>query len=213
MESEVNRNIEEQLSAFLDGELSAHELQLLVRRLERNEEHRATLARYSSIGGMLRNEQSQQYPANQLYAKVMAAVASDSDVAVAAPVSGTDPERSRSTWFKPAIAAAVSAFAVAALLGTNLLSPDPVNSIQQVAISSPSAPEPGLNRQGGEAGRSNAGGEFAKMGRGLPAAKPAPALDEDRMLTYLVSHGEYSRSFQGAMMDSRVFIQQTSFED
>ena len=47
MEKEVTRSIEEQLSAFMDGELPEEELQLLVRRLERDEEHRATLARYA----------------------------------------------------------------------------------------------------------------------------------------------------------------------
>ena len=211
MESEVNRNIEEQLSAFLDGELPADELQLLVRRLERNEEHRATLARYSSIGGMLRNEQSQKYPANQLYAKVMAAVASDGEVD--AQVAAAGPERSSPSWFRPAMAAAVSVFAVAVLLGSNLLSPDAGVSIQQAAISSPSARESGLDRPDGADARLTNPSEFVQTGRGLSGANPAPALDEDRMLTYLVSHGEYSRSFQGAMMDSRVFIQQASFED
>ncbi len=37
MEKDVTRHIEEQLSAFLDGELPQEELALLVRRLERDE--------------------------------------------------------------------------------------------------------------------------------------------------------------------------------
>jgi hypothetical protein len=44
-------------------------------------------------------------------------------------------------------------------------------------------------------------------------AMQAKPMDQERMLSYMVSHGEYARSFQGAMRDSRVFVQQASFEE
>jgi negative regulator of sigma E activity len=50
----MNRTIEEQLSALLDGELPAEEEALLLKRLGRDSAHRETLARYSLIGDFLR---------------------------------------------------------------------------------------------------------------------------------------------------------------
>jgi len=192
MESEVNRNIEEQLSAFLDGELPPDELQLLVRRLERNEEHRATLARYASIGGALRNDQSQQL-ANQLHTKVMSAL--EEDRAPADSVSDTAASMTRQSWFKPAVAAALSALAVVAILNANLVPQTSTDVIQQAAIDTQAEPSPGANS--------------AQSGSASPRAR----ISNDRMLSYLVSHGEHAASFQGAMTGSRVFVQQASFEE
>ena len=39
------------------------------------------------------------------------------------------------------------------------------------------------------------------------------AVKSERMTSYLVSHGEFSRSLQGAMVDSRIFVQQARFEE
>jgi hypothetical protein len=41
----------------------------------------------------------------------------------------------------------------------------------------------------------------------------AKAVSRDRMTSYLVSHGEFSRTLQGPMVDSRIFVQQASFEE
>ena len=78
MEKDVTRNIEEQLSAFLDGELPQEELALLVRRLGRDESHRATLDRYALIGGALRND-SAAADAARLRRAIMASLGDDSD--------------------------------------------------------------------------------------------------------------------------------------
>ena len=199
MESEVNRNIEEQLSAFLDGELSADELQLLVRRLERNDEYRATLARWASIGGMLRNDQSQQL-ADKLRVNVLHALEHDG---VVEDASAEGPLMAQ-PWFKPAIAAAVSAVAVAALLTANLVpfptsgpsaAPQDVASIANVT-SSPAIPA-----------------NLTSSPSRSVQADAAPVINNERMLSYLLSHGEYARPFQGTLMDSRVFVQQASFEE
>lgn len=48
--------IDEQLSAFLDGELPAAEEQLLLRRLERESGHQERLVRYAVIGQLIRGE-------------------------------------------------------------------------------------------------------------------------------------------------------------
>jgi negative regulator of sigma E activity len=199
MESEVNRNIEEQLSAFLDGELSSDELQLLVRRLERNDEYRATLSRYAGIGGMLRNDGSSLL-ADQLRRNVMSALEVDqvAEPAAALPAAGVI----RQSWFKPAIAAGFAVVAIAGLMTINI-APTNEGALEQTAALVTLAPE--------------VTGEVAEVSvESIPAAIaeiPRRPMSDERMLSYLVSHGEYARSFQGTMMDSRVFVQQASFAE
>ncbi len=50
----MSQILEQQLSALLDGELPAEELDLLLTRLDREPARRATLARYAMIGEYLR---------------------------------------------------------------------------------------------------------------------------------------------------------------
>jgi len=72
--------VNEQLSTCLDGELPAAELDLLLKRLERNPELREALGRYTVIGEALRN--AKPVVASRSFAdKVMAAV--DQEPAVA----------------------------------------------------------------------------------------------------------------------------------
>jgi hypothetical protein len=49
-------------------------------------------------------------------------------------------------------------------------------------------------------------------GAAMPRIDRKAAINRERMTSYLVSHGEYARSFQGPMADSRIFVQQASFE-
>ncbi len=66
--------IKEQLSAFLDGELPDPESALLLKRLERDDELRGALSRYSLIGAVLRSE-GDVPAARQVAARVSAAIA------------------------------------------------------------------------------------------------------------------------------------------
>lgn len=66
--------IKEQLSAFLDGELPDPESALLVKRLERDDELRGALSRYSLIGAVLRSD-GDVPAARQVAARVSAAIA------------------------------------------------------------------------------------------------------------------------------------------
>jgi len=68
--------IKEQLSAFLDGELPDPESALLLKRLERDDEVRGALSRYSLIGAVLRSDGD--VPAARLVAaRVSAAIAQE----------------------------------------------------------------------------------------------------------------------------------------
>ena len=56
---QVNSTIDEQLSAFIDGELPQEEMELLLRRIERNDDCRGRFSRYITIGSVLRGDVSQ----------------------------------------------------------------------------------------------------------------------------------------------------------
>jgi negative regulator of sigma E activity len=66
--------IKEQLSTFLDGELPDPETALLLKRLERDDDLRGALSRYSLIGAVLRND-GDVPAARQVAARVSAAIA------------------------------------------------------------------------------------------------------------------------------------------
>jgi len=66
--------IKEQLSTFLDGELPDQETALLLKRLERDDELRGALSRYSLIGAVLRSD-GDVPAARQVAARVSAAIA------------------------------------------------------------------------------------------------------------------------------------------
>jgi sigma-E factor negative regulatory protein RseA len=68
--------IKEQLSAFLDGELPDPESALLLKRLERDDELRGALSRYSLIGTVLRSD-GDVPAARQVAARVSAAIAKE----------------------------------------------------------------------------------------------------------------------------------------
>ncbi len=66
--------VKEQLSAFLDGELPDPESALLLKRLERDDDLRGALSRYSLIGAVLRTD-GDVPAARQVAARVSAAIA------------------------------------------------------------------------------------------------------------------------------------------
>ncbi len=66
--------IKEQLSTFLDGELPDQETALLLKRLERDDDLRGALSRYSLIGAVLRSD-GDVPAARQVAARVSAAIA------------------------------------------------------------------------------------------------------------------------------------------
>jgi sigma-E factor negative regulatory protein RseA len=114
--------INDQISAFIDNELSADESALLVRRFERDPEARARAMRYTLIGASLRGELLEPHP-------------SVLRQRVAAALSGTTPSapRARERWTDRAvrpllgvgIAATVAVVAIGALRSVNETSVSP----------------------------------------------------------------------------------------
>jgi len=189
MSSDVNRSIEEQLSAFIDGELPAEELELLLRRLERDQHHRATLARYAAISGVMRGE-ALVARSSEFRGRVMAAVSEQRPVGEPAPqVAG----RTRPGLLIAGGLAVVAALVLALGLNTDLLNAPRSGEAVAIAPAQADGPQP-------------------TDAPGFRSVVRQASLDPDRMTSYLVAHGQYARAFQSTMMDSRIVAQRASFE-
>ena len=109
----MSDQIREQVSAFLDGELPSSESELLLKRLTRDADLRASFGRYALIGETLRG--ANRVPMSRGFAtRVNRAI--DGEAAAAVP-QGMRAAQSR--WWRPvagaAVAASVAAVAVVAL--------------------------------------------------------------------------------------------------
>ncbi len=213
MEKDVTRQIEEQLSAFLDGELPEQELALLVRRLERDQSHRATLDRYALISCAMRDEGAE---AVSLRRDVMAVLDGE-----AAAVATLPPARRLP---RPALALAAGVAAVAVVLGFNLtqvegpVSPAEVAATREAPATAPvavaSAVATPAARPAAVVAEAAGSAERVTAPATLRQSRPPSAqLHQQRLRSYLISHGEYARPLQGAMADSRMYVQQASFQE
>ena len=122
--------IKEQLSAFLDGELPDPESALLLKRLERDDDLRGALSRYSLIGAVLRSD-GDVPAARQVAARVSAAIA-------------REPTRiGRLAWLpgRVALGRGVAGIAIAAGVAFGA-----VMLVQQVLTAEPEAPAAVLAR-------------------------------------------------------------------
>jgi len=196
METDVSRSIEEQLSAFLDGELRDEELELLVRRLERDKHYRATLARYSLIGNVVRKDPVQTYP-ERFRAGIMAAIAADNGQA------GPAEKRSRSVsgWKVPFASAAAVLLLFLGFSSDGLLDKLPglessAIAPQKTAQASSAVPEPAVESQTLNSGRNR-----------------QASLNPERIHSYMISHREYSQPLHGSIANSRIVVQQVRFEE
>jgi len=108
----MSGKIEEQLSAFLDDELTPGELELLLRQMDRNPEYQSIMARYSMAGDCVRGDMPNMAALN-VNRRVHDAIREDRCHASSGPVSRHWP-RIRQGLAGAGIAAAV---AVVALLG------------------------------------------------------------------------------------------------
>lgn len=101
--------IKEQLSAFLDGELPEAETTLLLKRLERDDDLKGTLSRYSLIGAALRAD-GEISAARHVANRVRAAIAIE-------PVLPVTPARDQAArWLRPVAGLGIAAGVAAATL-------------------------------------------------------------------------------------------------
>lgn len=175
----MNEYLQNQLSAFIDGELPKHEIELLFKRLDGNAELRATLARYSLIGESLRTRPAEG-PSRTFSERVRVAVEADG------PLAGDGGARMRWSWFKPVAGFAVAAtVATIALVGLQrlqaptpdqpplLAASDPANGAVSVMIDDPAL--------------------TAAPSYTVPEPATASSLvNAARLTNYVVAHSEYS---------------------
>jgi negative regulator of sigma E activity len=189
MEIKMKQRVDEQLSAFLDDELPTDELEFLLRRLEKAEDARSTLNRYAMIGSILRDEYSGS-AADVIRAGVSERIAEEDahhDRRAAAK------SKNGSAWKGMGIAAAL---ALVAYLSVDIRTgPEIPPQVRQAIV------EPTLQAV-----------QPAAPVVGQPKMRQA-TITPVRLATYMVSHGEYARSFPWTVMDSRAMVQQATFEE
>jgi sigma-E factor negative regulatory protein RseA len=173
--------LKEQLSAFLDGELPEPESALLLKRLERDDELRGALSRYSLIGAVLRSD-GDVPAARHVAARVSAAIARE-------PAIGAIAARLRN-WRSLArplagMSVAASVAAAAVLLAPTqgqVASQPPQAQVAMQQPEAPVAPMPGLSVPADEASTYTT----------PPAAASDPALASAELANYLVAHYGYA---------------------
>ena len=172
-EPTANDAVREQLSAFLDGELPVAEMQLLLKRLERDTELRRIFGRYVLTGEAMRATRADG-PSRQFADRIAAAIQSETK-----PKIERAPRRSVA-WLKPVagfgIAAGVATVAVFAMRG---------QPSQQIVISPSATPM--------TAAATAASGEqrsyIVPMQVNAPAVSVIPAA---QLTNYVVAHSEFS---------------------
>jgi sigma-E factor negative regulatory protein RseA len=178
--------IKEQLSAFLDGELPEAETTLLLKRLERDDELKGTLSRYSLIGAVIRSD-GDMPAARNVASKVRAAIADE-------PFFGARP---RHRWLRPAAGLAVAA---SVALATVLLLPRWMPGQEEMAApalvaATPPAARPGLVQASpGVVPVVVPAEDEPVVTYTTPpvTADPAVALPSAQLASYLVAHSEYT---------------------
>lgn len=170
--------LRDQLSAFIDGELPKHEIELLFKRLDGNPELRATLARYSLIGESLRTR-SAEGPSRTFAERVRAAVRESGPLAASAASSVRSHQW---RWLRPVAGVAVAAtVAAVAILGLQSIQPA-VDQPPQVAVNVPT--------QAVVIG-SQTTVESPSYIVPAPASAGSP-MNAARLTNYVVAHSEYS---------------------
>lgn len=177
----MTERIKEQLSAFLDGELPDPEAALLVKRLERDDDLRGALSRYSLIGAVLRND-GDAPAARQVAARVSAAIAREP--AGSAAISALP---GQAAWLRSlaglAIAASVAASAL--LLIPQFASQDGAAAVPVLAQAKETPVEP-------LASASEPDESAAKTYTTPPAAAARDGLEPAELANFLVAHYGYA---------------------
>ncbi|HZF30762.1 MAG TPA: sigma-E factor negative regulatory protein [Gammaproteobacteria bacterium] len=176
--------INDQISAFIDDELSEQECAFLVRRFEHDSEARGQAVRYTLIGSALRNELLKPDPAI-----LLRRISSALDGA-AAPVV---PARTARSW-SPRIARPLAGLAIAAgvasiaILGLRALNDTSVPASAPVAATQAAADVV----------------EPASYVVPRDVAEERPVTPTIRLTNYVVHHGEYASGLNRTSVHSNV---------
>jgi sigma-E factor negative regulatory protein RseA len=175
IEPTANEAVREQLSAFLDGELPVAEMQLLLKRLERDTDLRRTFGRYV-LGGEAMRATTADGPSRQFAARIAAAIETEK-MPHAKPYS-----RPAMTWLKPVagfgLAASVATVAVFAMRGQPT-TPGVVSTTSSPLVAAAVTPN----------GNGEQRSYVVPMQVNAPAVSGIPAA---QLTNYVVAHSEFS---------------------
>lgn len=186
----MTEHIQDQLSAFIDDELSDEESAFLVRRLERDGTARGQLQRYALIGAALRGELLQPHPW-VLQNRIDAALDGTPATAAPLPIVRAARQRGWRTVSRPLLGAGIAATAAIAAIGLLRYTQD-----EGVEGTQPS---------------------FATLGTSAPWTEPEsyvvpqdnepaalPSSLPIRLTNYLVYHGQYASHLSRTSVHSNV---------
>jgi negative regulator of sigma E activity len=176
----MSQILEQQLSAFLDGELPAAELDLLLARLDRDPAQRATLARYAMIGECVRSGGATPV-ALGIAERVRTALLTDAQ-------AGAQTVRPLPSawggWLAGGVAAAIAIVAVM-LAGPDLGSVRKPQEVQQNSVTLRLMDEP-------------------LTAITAPANHRLSPRAAARLTSYLVAHGQYASQLSRSTFDSHL---------
>jgi len=177
----MTERIKEQLSAFLDGELPDPESALLLKRLERDDDLRGALSRYSLIGAVLRSE-GDVPAARQVAARVSAAIARE-------PI-----RTGRLAWLPRGVALGRSVAGIAVAAGVAFGAVMLVQQVLTVDVDAPvavlaSAEAPPIQPVADDTGSLDA---LAETYVTPPAADVPAGIPPAELANYLVAHYGYA---------------------
>lgn len=193
----MSEAIYEQLSAFLDGELSAAESELLLKRIERDPALKEQLERYVLAGEAMRATRVEVRPSRDFSTRVAHAI--DNESGLQFPASA----RQAANWLKPvaggAIAAGVAAvalvsFQVAPTVAVNDSSTQALSTLvsntADVAQTAPSNPV--VTASAASGGNDGVASFTVPVASDPRMAPPIRVVNNSRLANYVVAHSEYS---------------------
>jgi sigma-E factor negative regulatory protein RseA len=181
--------INDQISAFIDNELSADESALLVRRFERDSEARARAMRYTLIGASLRGELLEPHP-SVLRQRISVALSG-------APVPSAPRARERWTdrWARPLLGVGIAATVAVVAVGT-LRSLNEASLVQN-PLNASAIPVGGFPLQAGDSVRAPS----YVVPQGTDLSRTVAPI---RLTNYLMHHGEFASGLTRTSVNSNV---------
>ena len=176
--------INDQISAFIDNELTADESALLVRRFERDPEARARAMRYTLIGASLRGELLEPHPS------VLRQRISDALSGNTAPSVPRAREPWKDRWARPLIGLGIAATVAVVAIGT-------LRSLNEALLAPAGVPADATTalRRVGDRDPTYV----------VPQANDASGVDAPiRLTNYLMHHGEFASGLTRTSVNSNV---------
>ena len=177
--------INDQISAFIDNELSADESALLVRRFERDGAARARAMRYTLIGASLRGELLEPHP-SVLRQRISAALSG-----TATPSVPKARERWTDRWARPLLGVGIAATVAVVAVGT-------LRSLNEASVAPiPATAIAAFPLQVSDPGRAPS----YVVPQGTDLSRTVAPI---RLTNYLIHHGEFASGLSRTSVNSNV---------